>query len=417
MANKFLKTTNYLHIPIQISTNKIPFKVTYKLTKTQFMRRFNYILFFIALSVIFLTQAIMCNVLAENSRSTFLIKTDITNIDGLKLGVHPGDTLFIESGRRDHLRFTNIIGDSLNYIILVNYGGLVEIYSENSNFGIQTFDCKYFRLTGTGDKDILYGIRIIKTPAKSNGLTLDGLSTNFEIDHLEISETGFAGICSNVKPDCDNKYNRGNFVQRNTIYHDNYIHKTYGEAFYIGHSFYTGYTINCNGKDTLVYPHEIRGISVYNNTIDSCGYDGIQVGCATSDCEIYGNRITNYGFKNEKNQNFGIIIAGGTTGKCYNNFILNGTGNGINVFGLGNNTIYNNIIVNAGHSFAESGETTNAIGIFCDDRSTLNGASFNFFNNTIISPKGDGIRFYSTKSKNSIIANNLILKPGSLGSY
>lgn len=369
------------------------------------------------LSVILLPELQICNATSLSGRKTFSIKTDITNVDGLKLGIKPGDTISVEAGRRDHLRFVNITGDSLNNVLIVNHGGLVEINTENCMFGIQFFDCSFFRFTGTGDENIKYGIKIGKTPSKSNGLSLDGSSTNYEIDHIEVANTGFAGICANPKPDCDNKYNRGSFEQHNTTYHDNYIHKTYGEGFYIGHSFYTGYTINCNGKDTLIYPHEIKGLRVYNNILDSCGYDGIQVGCATSDCEIYGNKINRYGFLNEKNQNFGIIIGGGTTGKCYDNFIINGSGNGINVFGLGNNSVYNNIIVNPGHSVSESVAANNAYGIFCDDRSTIEGSSFNFFNNTIIAPNGDGIRFYSTKSRNNKIFNNLILKPGSIGSY
>ena len=352
-----------------------------------------------------------------NIPNKHFIKIDVTNVDGARLGVNPGDTVYVESGHRDYLRFVNIHGDSLNYVVIANYGGTVEINTETFLYGIQIFDCSYFRFTGSGEKNIKYGIKITKTPAKTNGLTLDGSSTNFEIDHLDITQTGFAGICANPKPDCEDKLNRGNFVQRNTIYHDNYIHSTWGEAFYIGHSFYNGYTINCDGVDKFVLPHELNGVKIYNNIIDSCGYDGIQVGCATEDCEIYGNKISYYGAQNEKNQNFGIIIAAGTTGKCYNNFIINGTGNGINVFGLGNNTIYNNIIINPGYDFSGKYSTTNSIGIFCDDRGTTTGRYFNFFNNTIISPKGDGIRFISTISKNSKISNNLILNPGTLGSY
>ena len=42
---------------------------------------------------------------------------------------------------------------------------------------------------------------------------------------------------------------------------------------------------------------------------------------------------------------------------------------------------------------------------------------FNFFNNTIVNPKADGIRFYSIISKNNKFHNNIILNPGSLTSY
>ena len=369
-----------------------------------------FILITIALFII-----IQVCVATGNTNSKFYIKTNVTNVDGTNMGIKPGDTMFIEPGYRDHLRFYNIHGDSLNYVVFINNGGLVELNTTTFNFGIQVYNCSYFRLTGTGS-NLEYGIKIGSTPVGTNGLSLDGSSTNYEVDHIEVTKSGFAGICANPKPDCENKLNRGNFTRRNTLFHDNYVHATLGEAFYIGHSFYTGYTITCDTVKKVVYPHEIHGLKVYNNIIDSCGLDGIQVGCATIGCEIYGNKITNYGVKNENDQNFGIIIGGGTGGKCYNNSIINGSGDGINVFGIGNNVIYNNIIVNAGYNFSNS-TSKKSHGIFCDDRSTIEGSSFNFFNNTIISPNGDGIRFFSTKSKNSKICNNIILRPGSYGSY
>ena len=353
---------------------------------------------------------------ASTNSKRFIVGLNILNYDGTKLGIKPGDTIYIEPGHRDHLRFYNIHGDSLNYVVFINNGGLVELSTTTCNFGIQVYNCSYFKLTGTGCSTLNYGIRIGSTPVGTNGLSLDGFSTNYEVDHIEVLKSGFAGICANPKPDCEGKLNRGNFTCRNTIFHDNYVHGTLGEAFYVGHSFYTGYTITCDSAKKVVYPHEIHGLKIYNNIVDSTGLDGIQVGCATLDCEIYGNKVTNYGVKNEDDQNFGIIIGGGTGGKCYNNSIINGSGDGINVFGIGNNIIYNNIIVNAGYSFSNS-TSKKAHGIFCDDRSTIEGSSFNFFNNTIISPNGDGIRFFSTKSRNSKICNNIILKPGSYGSY
>ena len=381
------------------------------------MKKLTYLRFCLVAIIGFFSFGHYCQASKSTFPNRFFVKTDQTNVDGTRLGVHPGDTVYIESGHRDYLRFVNIHGDSLNYVIITNYAGTVEVSNETFLYGIQIFDCSFFRFSGSGDKNTKYGIKISKTAAKSNGLSLDGSSTNFEIDHLDITQTGFAGICANPKPDCEDKLNRGNFVQRNTIYHDNYIHSTWGEAFYIGHSFYTGYTISCDGVDKFVLPHELKGVRIYNNVIDSCGYDGIQLGCATEDCEIFGNKISYYGAQNEKNQNFGIIIAAGTTGKCYNNFIRNGTGNGINVFGLGNNSFYNNIIINPGYDFSGKYVTTNSIGIFCDDRGTIAGRYFNFFNNTIISPKGDGIRFISTVTKNNKVCNNLILNPGSFGTY
>jgi len=366
--------------------------------------------------LLFFTHIFMC-VSSPLSKIKYTVSLSQTNIDGSSLSIKGGDTIYIEPGHRDHLRFYNIHGDSLNYIVFINKGGLVEVSTNTYFYGIQVYNCSYFRLTGTGKDSLQYGIKIGNTPTGKNGLSLDGSSTNYEVDHIEVTKSGFAGICANPKPDCDDNLNRGNFTCRNTTFHNNYVHGTAGEAFYIGHSFYTGYTIICDSVKRVVYPHEIYGLKIFNNVVDSSGYDGIQVGCATKDCEIYGNRISNYGVSNTKDQNFGIIIGAGTGGKCYNNLIVNGTGNGINIFGLGGNLIYNNIIVNPGHAMKDTMSTDKANGIFCDDRCTIKGSSFYLLNNTIISPKGDGIRIYSKLSKNNIICNNIILNPGTLGTY
>jgi len=110
--------------------------------------------------------------------------------------------------------------------------------------------------------------------------------------------------------------------------------------------------------------------------------------------------------KNVNGQNNGIQIGEGTGGLCYNNYIKGGFGSGLIVLGLGDNTVYNNIVINAG-----------GFGIFCDDRYTA-GTGFNFVNNTIINPGSDGIRLYADNSVlNNTIVNNLIANPCSYGKY
>ncbi|MDD3078986.1 MAG: T9SS type A sorting domain-containing protein [Paludibacter sp.] len=353
----------------------------------------------------------------QKSGNRVTVGLDITNVDGNIFDINPGDTICIVPGVRDHLRFANIHGDSIRRIFIVNDDGIVNINTVEHYFGIQFYNCSFFRITGTGDTAVDYGIKINETPVGTNGISFDGLSTDFEVDHVEISNTGFAGIFSLTQPDCEGKSTRDNFVMRNTSYHDNYIHDTYGEAYYIGHSYYTGYTMECNGRDTVVYPHVLKGVRIYNNLIERCGFDGIQISCADEDCEVYNNKLYNYGYRSVTFQNSGIQFGAGSTGRCYNNLLVNGSGNGINIFGLGNITVSNNIIVQPGYNFTDSVPNGSAYGIFCDDRATIAGESFYFINNTIIRPATDGIRIYSDESANNKIYNNLILKPGSIGKY
>jgi len=354
-------------------------------------------------------------VLAQNCNCYHTITVGQTYVDGATMNIKPGDTIYLEAGNKSYLRLVNFHGDANKKIVFINRGGEVKIQNTSNPYGIKLGNCSYFRFTGTGVSTMKYGIKSFGSTG--NGISLDDKTSNFEVDHIEVGNSGFAGIVAKSDPTCDSTTIRGRFVQYQTILHDNYVHDTAGEGFYIGHSYYTGYPTTCNGVSCTLFPHVLVGVRIYNNIIDNTHWDGIQVGCATEDCEIFGNRVTNYGVDALSTQNSGIQISGGTTGKCYNNYVANGTGNGIFVMGLGDNDIFNNIIINAGYNYFPSDPTKRVHGILCDDRSTIQGRSFNFYNNTIVSPKTDGIRFMSTQSTNNKFYNNLILKPGSLGSY
>ncbi len=191
------------------------------------------------------------------------------------------------------------------------------------------------------------------------------------------------------------------------FFHHNFVHDTGGEGFYIGNSFYA------NGESTpcgVLLPGDIKNIKVYNNHVVNSGYESIQVGCATGGSEIHDNVIENYGVKNVNVQNNGIQMGEGTGGVCYNNYLkgstTGGQGVGIIVLGLGDNVIYNNVIVNPRGG-----------GIFADARYTP-GPGFKFVNNTIINPGGDGIRLYAAGSQyHHYVINNLIANPATYSTY
>lgn len=351
--------------------------------------------------------------------STHLIPATSVIADGESMGVQAGDTILLEAGLKPYLLLKNFHGAEDDYLTFINHNGRVEISNDDFFYGLVTFNCSFFRLTGTGDPDHFYGIKITASNGESNGLSLDAFSTNFEIDHLEIYNTGFAGIMSKTNPTCDTLTHRSNFTQYNTVFHDNFIHKTGGEGMYLGHSYYAGYEKVCDGDTAILFPHEIYNLKVYNNIIDSTGYDGIQIGCAVEGCEVYGNTITNAGFTDNASGMYygmsGIVLGGGTSGSCYNNLIYDGYASGISIFGLGDLWVYNNVIIDAGQKsnlVTGSPDNFQAYGIFCDDRTTIEGKSFNLINNTIINPRDIGIRFWSLESKNNRLYNNLILNPG-----
>ena len=332
------------------------------------------------------------------SECTYVVPADAKIVDGKVLGLQPGSVICLNSTfTYGSLKFLNIVGTEENPIVIKNCGGTATIRATDKWHAVQTIESKYFRISG-GSTPGVYGINI---QGGEMGLKLDALSTNFEVDHLEISNVGFAGIMAKTDPTCDDATIRGNFTMYDVSLHDNYVHATGGEGFYIGNSFYSGMERECG----LRLPHEIKGLKIFNNIVKNTGWEGIQVGCAIEGTEIYNNTIENYGTVNKEYQNNGLQISSGTGGAVYNNFIKKGPGNGMIIMGTGDNIIYNNIIVDAGSH-----------GVFCDERYTP-GEGFKFINNTIVNPRKDGILLYAELVPMNTVINNIIVNPGSYASY
>ena len=327
----------------------------------------------------------------------------------------PGDTLFFESGIRRLIIIRNVNGSPNLPIVMTNVEGLVTIDTDH-HFGVSVQNCKHIKITGTGDPQIKYGFNIERV-TNGCGVGIGYLSSDFEIDHLSIKNCKSAGIYAKTDPDCTFKSVRDSFVQKNTIIHDNYIENVGVEGMYIGSSKYPGQTIECNGKDTLLMPHVLEGVKIFNNAIVSSGWDGIQISSATKDCQIYNNTILYDSQEEQGAQMSGILIGGGTTGQCFNNFIANGKGNGIEIHGIGGIHVFNNLIINAGITYSPDDLTLFKHGIFVSDVSMIPDSSIYIQNNTIINPKSDGIRFSSVKSKNNLIASNVIINPGNFDFY
>lgn len=336
---------------------------------------------------------------ATCSSCTYIVPATANVIDGKALGLKPGAIIGLNAAYKyKNLLFRNIVGTASQPIIIKNCGGTAYITATGLSYGIKTENSKFFRITG-GDVSKSYGIKV---NGSHIGVTLDKLSTNFEVDHVQVSNVGFAGVMAKTDPSCDNATIRGNFVMNDISLHDNYVFDTGGEGFYVGNSFYEdGAKTSCGVR----LPHEIHGVKIYNNIVKNSGWEGIQLGCATQGAQVYNNSIENYGTVNREAQNNGMQIGAGTGGLCYNNFIKNGTGNGLIVMGLGDNVVHDNVIVGAGGS-----------GIFCDERYTP-GPGFKFINNTIINPKVDGIRLYAELVPMNVVINNIIVNPGSYSTY
>lgn len=342
-----------------------------------------------------------------------IISRDTEVIDGDNY--LPGDTLCIESGQGEFLLFRNIHGDANNPIVIINSGGQVEIITPHF-YGIKFQNCSFIKLSGKGDQAHNYGI-YISFVQNGAGITIDNLSTNIEIENIEISNIPIAGIYAKTEPfqgDCENLITRENFTMYNIKIHDCYLHDIGDEGFYIGSSKYTGQTVyNCN--DTVVLPHVIDGVEIYNNIIENTGWDGIQVSSAVSECYIYGNTIRYDSDRETQNQMSGILIGGGSNCDCFNNKIFDGKGDGIDILGLGNHKIYNNLIVRAGEAYHPNDAPTSfqKHGIWVGDVATTANSELLIYSNTIISPRTYGFKLTNTNIAAYKIYNNIIVDPGS----
>ncbi len=351
-------------------------------------------------------------------QTSYVIATDQTYINAanpIYKSVKPGDTLYFQAGSKPYLLIQGFKGQAGNPIVMINSGGPI-IIDTDFYYGISIRNCQYIKFTGTGDPGQKYGFQI-KRVAAGGGLSAGELSSDFEIDHVSIENTLIGGLYAKTDPDCDLKAVRSNFTQYNTIIHDNYIGHAGNEGMYIGSTKFTGQDVTCNGKDTLLLPSLLDGVQVYNNIVEYSGWDGIQVSSAYRNCNIYNNTVLYDSQAGVYSQMSGIIMGGGTRANCYNNFIAQGNGDGIECHGLGGCRIYNNIILNPGLTFAPTDLTQMKHGMYFSDVSVEKDSSFFIQNNNIINPKSDGIRFSSINSKNNVIASNVIINPGNYNYY
>ena len=89
---------------------------------------------------------------------------------------------------------------------------------------------------------------------------------------------------------------------------------------------------------------------------------------------------------------------------------MDGKGVGINAFGLGNEKIYNNLIVRAGRTFPDPYPLMS--GIYVGDKVTSPGEGYMIAYNTIISPKVFGIHYKNESTTGTLVTNNIIADPG-----
>jgi len=325
--------------------------------------------------------------------------------------IQPGDTVCLKAGNWDYIQLKNFHGTAAKPIVFINSGGEV-IINTNHFVGIKIGNSSHIVFTGNGDPQAPYGFRILKV-SNGAGMGIDDYSTDIEIAHVEISNTLLGGVYAKTDPTCSNLgATRDKFVMRNFSFHDNYVHDVAEEGLYIGNSHYTG--LYLSGCDTTVYPHALKGVFIYNNIVENTGWDGIQVSSADSNCLIHDNHVNFDSQAGRTYQMSGILIGGGSVCKTYNNTITNGKGDGIDVFGMGNFNVFNNLIVDAGRYYLPDQPDMMKHGIYVGKVVTTTNAVLGIYNNTIVSPKSFGMVLSNNELSSVFVKSNLIVAPGKL---
>ncbi|MCU0335410.1 MAG: right-handed parallel beta-helix repeat-containing protein [Chitinophagaceae bacterium] len=333
--------------------------------------------------------------------------------------VAPGEKICIMAGTYSYISLEGLVGTAARPISITNCGGPVLFNggaSATPNFGIRVVKSRFFRVSGSGAPGVKYGLRVDGgTRSFSSGLAMADSVSNVEIENVEVRMASVGFIIKTNAASCAPGTWAGAWEISNLDIHDNYVHNTQGEGFYIGNTMYTATVQNCAGATVTVETQTTRNVKVYRNLLDTLGWDGIQVATTVAGVEIYDNVVRNYGTLNIGSQQAGIILGGKSNGRVYNNVVNFGTGNGIQVFGSGTNFVYNNLVVNAGRG------TTLQDAMFIDDRPAAGFAPLvvKVVNNTVVTPGRDGIRASNTNrtmASGSEFVNNLVVAPGTVGS-
>ena len=348
--------------------------------------------------------------------------------NGNILALKGGDVICMDASvPYQFTRFINIVGDSLNPVIITNVGGQVKIKSTTKSYGWKFQKSSNFKILGNGDANHKYGFKV--TTHKNSFLQFIDKTTDFEVAHVEVAGDlvaqaqenldaaadsrapenllGFAGIMAKSQPICWDDPNggstdAGNFEMKNVSIHNNYVHDVSGEGMYVGYGFSQGTFVKswitknkCTQKN---YPHFIKNLYIHNNIVESVGWDGIQVKNAHINANIYNNTIKNYAILAVGHHDEGILVGDGSVANIYGNWIENGTAqsNGMQINATGNTKVYNNVVLGAGYT-----------GLYLNNNNYLHiPGVMEVYNNTLEGGFGNAITSYSNqqivKIKNNI---------------
>ena len=369
-----------------------------------------------------------CN---TNAPNVYTFTTNNSTTDIYQISPNPlwkgGDTIKIAAGNyTDVIEFDHLHGDACRPIIIINSGS-GQVTTATMRF---KSDCEYVHVTGTGDPNTLYGFKCLAGPLGGD------YGQHLEFDHIEITNPNngvgisFKTIQDTTAPGSYYVAGDSNYLSVGLHFHNLYIHNTLGEGMYIGPSDPDGGNEGTYPNGTNIIPLRLDSVEIDHCILDTTGWDGIQLSNARYGAKIHDNTVTNYGVINEGSQQAGIILGGNTEGAVYNNTVSDGTGNGIQLFGYGQQVVYGNTLDSVGIDYLIPGislDDSLKIGqasIFSHDYinhvETDSPMTVVVYDNQFNYPQKEGAIFIDDEDNNSLPSNihdNKFCIPGALTNW
>ncbi|MDB5203676.1 MAG: hypothetical protein JWQ27_3085 [Ferruginibacter sp.] len=300
-----------------------------------------------------------------------------------------GDTVKITGTSYSVIEFYNVGGDACRDLVIMPQS---------------TVSTPIFRIKGKSHNIKIWGGKQ-QYGIKINGSLAITKSTNIWADNIEAFGGSIGVYCKQDYDASDPETWQPGYVMSKMRFTNLYIHDVDGEGFYVGHTSPDGKEYN--GVNYV--PIRLDSVEISNCLVERTQWDGIQVSNARNGLKIFNNTVRDYGMLNLSSQQAGIILGSNTNGDVYNNTVIGGTGNGIELFGYGVIKCYNNTLENCGSDGTANGQQS----LYCGDYVTLTEnnpkQTLMIYNNFIKNPRPSAAIFvagYANNSFPSTVTNN-----------
>ncbi len=251
------------------------------------------------------------------------------------------DRLYIPAGHYPFINLGNLPDrDPADPLVITNLGGQVRVGGLDHHYLFilgggsgWVLSGRYDPVSATGDEGFpghrdneyansqdRYGILVDDELVRDSvsGLAIGGGATRFEVEFVEITQVGFAGML--VKTD-----NEAGATMSDVWIHDNYIHDVVSEGMYLG--------------STQAQPqHTLEGWEVSYNRVLRAGTESIQLGQLAGDNEVHHNVFGpsaidwRDAFQAFQDGNLQISIRSGVI-RVHHNVFLGAAGSMVGMFG------------------------------------------------------------------------------------